>query len=410
MSSVSINPPKTPVTKGSNGIAAATLPNVCKMPGPPAPFVPTPLPNIGESGNSPKGYSTSVKIEGQAVGIQGASFGSQGDMASKGTGGGIVSMNTHGPTKFVGPGSFDVKIEGKRVQFLGDQMLNNCGPSGNPANSATMTGVMQAPGVMKVIYGDDLLCDKCKKDTHPISAGPETRSTIHQLLKLLNEKFKAQEDKIRRLSQLHYDIFQKNGRIAKLGKNAERKLITPDEAAELITLELDVKTLEVESEALKAYFSGNAVLRWDPRNRTYSKGYMVGVLICICQSKKLAASSSKSPPGFAAAVASAGFQLASPPAVAPTETGAQPTAWECAAKQMMEKVGGHKPEQMIESLFMPAVVGLKPGKSTKISFQLTELDGTVRMVEDMEFKDGDDVPSCDQCQKNLPAMYCENKC
>lgn len=144
MSSVAVNPPKTPVTKGSNGLATATLPNVCKMPGPPAPFVPTPLPNIGKSGDSPQGYSTTVKIEGQPVGIQGASFGSMGDVASKGTGGGIVSNNVEGPTKFLAPGSLNVKIEGKNVQYLGDQMLNNCGPGGSPANSATMTGVLQA--------------------------------------------------------------------------------------------------------------------------------------------------------------------------------------------------------------------------------------------------------------------------
>ena len=74
MHSVAVNPPKTPCTKGSNGIAAATLPNVCKMPGPPAPFVPTPLPNIGKSGDSPKGYSTKVKIEGKTVAIQGATL------------------------------------------------------------------------------------------------------------------------------------------------------------------------------------------------------------------------------------------------------------------------------------------------------------------------------------------------
>ena len=51
---VSVNPPKTPVTEGSQDLAAATLPNVCKMPGPPAPFVPTPLPNIGKSGDNLK--------------------------------------------------------------------------------------------------------------------------------------------------------------------------------------------------------------------------------------------------------------------------------------------------------------------------------------------------------------------
>lgn len=146
MPSVTVNPPKTPVTKGSSGIAAATLPNVCKMPGPPAPFVPTPLPNIGTSGKDCKGYSKKVKVEGQPVAIQGASFGSSGDIASKGTGGGIVSNNAEGPTTFLGPGSFDVKVEGKNVQLLGDQMLNNNGPPGSPPNAATMLGVNQVPG------------------------------------------------------------------------------------------------------------------------------------------------------------------------------------------------------------------------------------------------------------------------
>ena len=36
--SASVNEPKTPVTKGSNGIATATLQNIIKMPGPPAPL------------------------------------------------------------------------------------------------------------------------------------------------------------------------------------------------------------------------------------------------------------------------------------------------------------------------------------------------------------------------------------
>lgn len=143
---VSINPPKTPVTKGSQSIAAATTPNVCKMPGPPAPFVPTPLPNIGKSAMSPDGYSTTVKIEGNEVAIRGASFKSMGDIASKGLGGGIVSMNCEGATKFIAPGSMDVNIEGKSVQYLGDQMQNNCGPSGSPPNAATLAGVVHAPG------------------------------------------------------------------------------------------------------------------------------------------------------------------------------------------------------------------------------------------------------------------------
>ncbi len=146
MGTVTVNAPKTPVTKGSNGMAIATLPNICKMPGPPAPFVPTPLPNIGTSDNSPQGYSTSVTIDGDPVAIKGATFASKGDIASQGTGGGLVSSNVQGPTSFVGPGSMDVKIEGKNVQLLSDPMLNNGGPSGSPANAATMAGLVQAPG------------------------------------------------------------------------------------------------------------------------------------------------------------------------------------------------------------------------------------------------------------------------
>ncbi|MCY0989474.1 DUF4150 domain-containing protein [Nannocystis sp. ILAH1] len=144
MARVTVNSPKTPVTKTSGGVASATVPNVCKMPGPPAPFVPTPLPNVGRSSESPKGYTKSVKIEGSPAAVKGASFNSKGDIASKATGGGLFSANTHGATKFVAPGSLDVKFEGKNVHLLGDQMLNNWGPS--TPNSATLAGVVQTSG------------------------------------------------------------------------------------------------------------------------------------------------------------------------------------------------------------------------------------------------------------------------
>jgi uncharacterized Zn-binding protein involved in type VI secretion len=138
---VSIHPPKTPCTTESRGFAKCTTPNVCKMPGPPAPFVPTPLPNIGKSSNSPDGFSTTVEFEGHPVAIRGATFESIGDIASKGTGGGLISANTQGPTKFITPGSLTVKIEGKNVHLLGEPMLNNCGPGGSPPNTgATMGG------------------------------------------------------------------------------------------------------------------------------------------------------------------------------------------------------------------------------------------------------------------------------
>lgn len=165
MASVSVNPPKTPVTQGSKGVAAATLPNVCKMPGPPAPFVPTPLPNVARSEIQPKGYTKSVKIEGHPVAVKGASFGSQGDIASKSTGGGLISSNTHGPAKFVGPGSLTVKAEGKSIHLLGDPMLNNCAPSGSPANSATVAGEVQ-PAVWAAIQKNPGNADECGPGNH----------------------------------------------------------------------------------------------------------------------------------------------------------------------------------------------------------------------------------------------------
>jgi uncharacterized Zn-binding protein involved in type VI secretion len=152
MPSVAIHPPKTPVTKGANSIAAATIPNVCKMPGPPAPFIPTPLPNIGQSGKSPQDFTTTVTVEGDPVATHSSSYGSSGDIASKGTGGGIVSNNAEGPTKFIAPGSMTVKMEGKNVQLLGDQTFNNCGPGGNPPNAATMMGTVHGPSIPVIVF------------------------------------------------------------------------------------------------------------------------------------------------------------------------------------------------------------------------------------------------------------------
>lgn len=177
MGSVTINPPKTPVTKGSGGVATATVPNVCKMPGPPAPFVPTPLPNIGKSSSSPKHYSQNVTIEGSKVAIKGATFKSMGDIASQGLGGGIVSSSVEGVTSFVGPGSMDVKIEGKNVQLLGDPMLNNGGGTGTPANAATMVGVLQARGAPLVYLQGDEVCPLCEKKHDKTGQIAESQAT-----------------------------------------------------------------------------------------------------------------------------------------------------------------------------------------------------------------------------------------
>lgn len=139
---VGVNPPKTPVTEGSGDVAPATTPNVCKMPGPPAPFVPTPLPNVGRSSDNLTDGTTKVLIEGKKVAIKGSSFKSKAsaDAASKGTGGGVVSSTEQGKTEFTAPGSMNVKAEGGNIQVLGDAMINN-----NKNGGATVPGNLQAP-------------------------------------------------------------------------------------------------------------------------------------------------------------------------------------------------------------------------------------------------------------------------
>ncbi|SAK72186.1 hypothetical protein AWB82_04412 [Caballeronia glebae] len=163
MVSVGVNPPKTPVTEGSFDQAPATLPNVCKMPGPPAPFVPTPLPNLGRSADRLKDATTTVKIEGNTVAIKGSHYMSQPspDVASQGTGGGIVSSKTQGKTEFIAPGSMTVKAEGKNIQLLGDAMTNN---GGSPANSGCV-GNQQSPQTFEEIL--KAIACKCDKQVQP---------------------------------------------------------------------------------------------------------------------------------------------------------------------------------------------------------------------------------------------------
>jgi hypothetical protein len=182
--SVAVNPPKTPVTEGSQDKAPATVPNVCKMPGPPAPFVPTPLPNIGRSEDSIDGFTTTVLFEDKKVAIKGATYKSTGspDAASKGTGGGIVSSVEEGKTGFSAPGSMNVKAEGKNIQLLGDAMMNN---GSNPYNAGTLPGNLQPPKV--AVATANALCNEfCKELKNNKKAGRGNSS--HRLEKRLKKK------------------------------------------------------------------------------------------------------------------------------------------------------------------------------------------------------------------------------
>lgn len=186
MSTISVNPPHTPVTEGSGGKALATTPNVCKMPGPPAPFVPTPLPNLGTSGDRLSNGTTTVKFEGKKVAIKGSYFMSQpsGDVASQGTGGGLISSKTQGKTEWLAPGSMDVKADGKNIQLLGDAMGNN---GGSPVNAATMKELQDAIGVRTAKA-------LCKAVCEEVGTGPQQSKRAEDKFKATRPDWTSQKD------------------------------------------------------------------------------------------------------------------------------------------------------------------------------------------------------------------------
>ncbi len=107
--------------KGSGGMSIV-FPDVCKTPAPPAPPVPIPYPNTGQSSDTSDGPST-VKVDGEMPMAKGAKWSrSSGDEA--GTVGGVVSGVNMSECEYM-VYSFDVKFEGKNACRLGDQLFHN---------------------------------------------------------------------------------------------------------------------------------------------------------------------------------------------------------------------------------------------------------------------------------------------
>jgi hypothetical protein len=85
---------RTVVHKDSSGVCRG-IPDVCKTPAPPAPFVPIPSPNIAQSQDTSQGSGT-VTMDGNRVMVKDAVFSqSSGDEAGT-TGGGMMASTTKG--------------------------------------------------------------------------------------------------------------------------------------------------------------------------------------------------------------------------------------------------------------------------------------------------------------------------
>ena len=123
------------VHKGSGGISAATIPDVCKTPSPGGP-VPVPYPNISQSATLVKG-TTTIKADRMMAANKGSEFAlSNGD--NPGTLGGVKSSTFMKESTWISY-SFDVKLQGKGAARLADKKFQN------HQNTVDMGGLMQAP-------------------------------------------------------------------------------------------------------------------------------------------------------------------------------------------------------------------------------------------------------------------------
>jgi hypothetical protein len=143
---------RTVVHSGSGG-TTIVFPDVCKTPSPGGP-IPIPYPNTARSADTADG-SSSVKMDGNPIMLQGSNFStSMGDEAGT-AGGGVVSNTTKGKAEFVNY-SFDVKVEGKSVPRQMDPMIHNKMSSPNTAPSP----LLQPP----LVPMQRVVCPCCGKD------------------------------------------------------------------------------------------------------------------------------------------------------------------------------------------------------------------------------------------------------
>ncbi|WP_343637011.1 DUF4150 domain-containing protein [Roseateles sp.] len=122
------------VHKFSNGISAATIPDVCKTPSPGGP-VPIPYPNIAQSITLSDG-TTTVKGDKTMAAVKGSKFAiSNGD--NPGVAGGVKSSTFMKEATWI-LYSFDTKMNGKNCARFMDKMFHN------HENAANLAGVIQS--------------------------------------------------------------------------------------------------------------------------------------------------------------------------------------------------------------------------------------------------------------------------
>ena len=138
------------VHKGSSGISAATMPDVCKTPSPGGP-VPIPYPNVSQSATLSKGTTTVKADGGMMIAHKPSEFSvSNGD--NPGVAGGVKSGTFMKESTWI-LYSFDVKMEGQGACRLTDKKFQNHG------NTVDLAGVQQLNVFVEGNPALNLLCN-----------------------------------------------------------------------------------------------------------------------------------------------------------------------------------------------------------------------------------------------------------
>jgi hypothetical protein len=134
--------PMFPATTTAGGICQA-MPDVCKVPAPPAPPIPTPFPNIAQCAMA-TGTATKVLVMNMPALTESSKIPmSSGDEA--GVAGGVVSGTNMGPVVFR-TSSSKVSFEGKKAAMLTAMTAHN----GSNANMPAGTHVAPSQAVVLV--------------------------------------------------------------------------------------------------------------------------------------------------------------------------------------------------------------------------------------------------------------------
>ena len=112
------------LTDASGNAKSINFPCVGKTPGPPAPFVPVPYPNVSNGADTEKG-SKKVKADGKPIALKDNSdFSTSVGNEAATAGGGLVTAKQKGKSWYF-MYSMDVKVEGKEVPRAFDIMAGD---------------------------------------------------------------------------------------------------------------------------------------------------------------------------------------------------------------------------------------------------------------------------------------------